>query len=411
MPIFGLVWVASWVGCFFSSSQDLLKAPSYPTCVLSVQSPHSANRSHSRLVEIAAQLQQVSTSASLVQVSGKKGLGFAVKNSNNKLSRTVRTSLPPKKTFSGLVSSQPTSAIAPSPPPISSGRLFVTLKNLLSGFQDPFKAPTPLPPKAVSKITPVKNTRSLEIKIEKSNRAKLDRCSLIQAKSESSTPDQPEHFQVKFRGSVIGEVPDRRQAAAIAQRLEKALRTAKLEPSQLQPALVDALPAIKLGDSILFSLDRILLPAEGCNFELLAFQWTNNLRSALSEPPLTLVEAQEKMYGVRSTGEAIAGTASWYGPYFHGRLTATGEIFDQNAFTAAHPSLPFGTYLKVTNLLNGKSIIVRINDRGPYIDDRTLDLSREAARYLDSEMQGVVPIEAVIMEPTLSPTSQTVARL
>ncbi|MCL6436599.1 MAG: septal ring lytic transglycosylase RlpA family protein [Leptolyngbyaceae cyanobacterium HOT.MB2.61] len=117
------------------------------------------------------------------------------------------------------------------------------------------------------------------------------------------------------------------------------------------------------------------------------------------------------MYGVRSTGEAIAGTASWYGPYFHGQLTATGEIFDQNAFTAAHPSLPFGTYLKVTNLLNGKSIIVRINDRGPYIDDRTLDLSREAARYLDSEMQGVVPIEAVIMEPALSPTSQTVARL
>ncbi|WP_071880806.1 septal ring lytic transglycosylase RlpA family protein [Geitlerinema sp. PCC 7407] len=81
-------------------------------------------------------------------------------------------------------------------------------------------------------------------------------------------------------------------------------------------------------------------------------------------------------------------------------MTATGEIFDQSELTAAHPSLPFDTYLKVKNLKNGYSVIVRINDRGPYFENRTLDLSREAARRIDSEKTGVVPIEAVIMRPS-----------
>ncbi|WP_421658954.1 septal ring lytic transglycosylase RlpA family protein [Leptothermofonsia sp. ETS-13] len=411
MPIFGLVWVASWVGCFFSSSQDLLKAPGYPTCVLLVQSTSDADYSYSPLVAVAAQLQRTSASASLAQVSGKKGLGIVVKNGSNKLSRAGKVSLSFKRTPPVVAFNQSSPAIAPSQPKIYSGRLFVTLKSFLSGFQAPLKAPASLPLKAPTKVTPVKNIRSSEIKVEKSSRSILGRCSLTQSEGESSGIDQPEHFQVKFRGYVIGEVLDRRQATAIAQRLEKVLKTVKLQPSQLQPALVNRLPAVKLGDGLLFSLDRKLLPVGACNLELLAIQWTNNLRSALSEPPLSLVEAQERMYGLRATGEAIAGTASWYGPYFHGRLTATGEIFDQNAFTAAHPSLPFDTYLKVTNLLNGKSVIVRINDRGPYIDDRTLDLSREAARYLGSEMEGVVPIEAMIMEPVLNPTSPTIAML
>jgi len=75
-------------------------------------------------------------------------------------------------------------------------------------------------------------------------------------------------------------------------------------------------------------------------------------------------------------------TASWYGPRFNGKLTANGEIFDQSAFTAAHKQLKFGTLLKLTNLKNDKTIIVRINDRGPYVSGRQLDLSRAAALSL-----------------------------
>lgn len=86
---------------------------------------------------------------------------------------------------------------------------------------------------------------------------------------------------------------------------------------------------------------------------------------------LTLTTAAE--------AQSIEGQASWYGPGFHGRQTANGETFNQNALTAAHPSLPFGTEVRVTYASTGESVVVRINDRGPYAHGRVIDLSREAA--------------------------------
>ena len=77
--------------------------------------------------------------------------------------------------------------------------------------------------------------------------------------------------------------------------------------------------------------------------------------------------------------QGLEGQASWYGPGFHGRQTANGETFNQNALTAAHPSLPFGTEVRVTYSSTGESVVVRINDRGPYAHGRVIDLSREAA--------------------------------
>lgn len=85
--------------------------------------------------------------------------------------------------------------------------------------------------------------------------------------------------------------------------------------------------------------------------------------------------------------------ASWYGPGFHGRLTANGEIYDQMSFTAAHKSLKFGTLLKITNPRNNKSVIIRINDRGPYINGRDLDLSKAAALELGMVRRGVAKIK------------------
>ena len=85
--------------------------------------------------------------------------------------------------------------------------------------------------------------------------------------------------------------------------------------------------------------------------------------------------------------------ASWYGPKFHGKLTANGEVYDQMLMTAAHKSLPFGTMLKLTNPKNGKSIVVRINDRGPYIKGRQLDLSKGAAIALGTLNKGVVKVQ------------------
>ncbi len=76
------------------------------------------------------------------------------------------------------------------------------------------------------------------------------------------------------------------------------------------------------------------------------------------------------------------GKASWYGPGFHGRLTANGERFNTNAYTAAHKTLPFGTKVKVTNAKTGQSVVVRINDRGPYAHGRVIDLSKASARSI-----------------------------
>ncbi|HAC14758.1 MAG TPA: septal ring lytic transglycosylase RlpA family lipoprotein, partial [Bacteroidetes bacterium] len=77
------------------------------------------------------------------------------------------------------------------------------------------------------------------------------------------------------------------------------------------------------------------------------------------------------------------GTASWYGPNFHGKHTANGEVYNQYELTAAHKTLPFNTVVKVTNLDNGKSVTVRINDRGPYAGRRVIDISRAAAEQID----------------------------
>ncbi|MDD1626819.1 MAG: septal ring lytic transglycosylase RlpA family protein [Methylococcaceae bacterium] len=91
------------------------------------------------------------------------------------------------------------------------------------------------------------------------------------------------------------------------------------------------------------------------------------------------------------------GVASWYGPGFHGKKTATGEIFDMNAMTAAHKTLPIPSYAQVTNLENHRSIIVRINDRGPYVGNRELDLSYAAAKTLDMEQDGTGAVEIKVI--------------
>jgi rare lipoprotein A len=98
------------------------------------------------------------------------------------------------------------------------------------------------------------------------------------------------------------------------------------------------------------------------------------------------------------TGEVFTGMASYYADKFHGRKTASGEIFDQEDFTAAHRTLPFGTRLLVTNLDNNKSVFVRVNDRGPFVSGRVLDLSRAAAQELDMIVLGVVKVEVRIMK-------------
>jgi len=92
------------------------------------------------------------------------------------------------------------------------------------------------------------------------------------------------------------------------------------------------------------------------------------------------------------------GTASFYGPDFHGKLTANGEVYDMYGLTAAHRTLPLNTIIRVTNLANSKSLIVRINDRGPYVQGRMLDLSYGAAKKLGFLAQGTTRVRVMVIE-------------
>lgn len=149
-----------------------------------------------------------------------------------------------------------------------------------------------------------------------------------------------------------------------------------------------------------------ILPDTTSNFSRDALQVTNRLRRLLGNaPPLEAVAGQpepEPEAPVLSLGPVqvrLSGWASWYGPGFDGNLSASGERFNQNALTAAHRHLPFGTLVMVRNLDNGRSVVVRINDRGPYVGDRVIDVSAGAANVLGMMSSGVARVEIQIIEP------------
>ncbi|OUL30280.1 septal ring lytic transglycosylase RlpA family protein [Nostoc sp. 106C] len=206
------------------------------------------------------------------------------------------------------------------------------------------------------------------------------------------------NYEVWVNNRPVATLPTEIAAKSMQQRLMPLVKSPNLDAHQLRPALVDGIPALMAGNRFLWGIEKQISQRFHRSGELLAIDWINNLRSAFKAPKLTLVEGQREMYGVTPSPSKISGLASWYGGYFHGRLTANGEIYNQNELTVAHKSLPFNTYLQVTNLKTRKAVIVRVNDRGPYIPPRSLDLSQAAARCLDSEIAGVVPYEAVILQ-------------
>ncbi|MGY6529206.1 MAG: septal ring lytic transglycosylase RlpA family protein [Cyanobacterium sp.] len=150
--------------------------------------------------------------------------------------------------------------------------------------------------------------------------------------------------------------------------------------------------------------DNNILPDSTANAQVDALQAANRLRRLLgnAEPISTIINQPEVQLASTaavkgSTGRVIRGIASWYGPGFHGRRTANGERFNQNALTAAHRTLPFGTRVKVTNVSNGRSVVVRINDRGPFTGGRVIDLAAGAAQAIGLKGRGVGPVTVQVL--------------
>ncbi|MCB1625149.1 MAG: septal ring lytic transglycosylase RlpA family protein [Pseudomonadales bacterium] len=123
-------------------------------------------------------------------------------------------------------------------------------------------------------------------------------------------------------------------------------------------------------------------------------------RSRYGNPPF--YEVFGRRYQVMSTADGYAerGLASWYGPGFHAENTSNGERYDMYAMTAAHKTLPLPAYVQVTNLDNGRSVVVRVNDRGPFVDGRIIDLSYTAAAKLDMIRAGTARVEVRVLTPS-----------
>jgi rare lipoprotein A len=110
-----------------------------------------------------------------------------------------------------------------------------------------------------------------------------------------------------------------------------------------------------------------------------------------------VVQARPPVLVPAATSETETGLGSWYGSPYHGRLAASGHIYDMDKLTAAHRALPFGTLVRVRNLINARSVDVKITDRGPFVSGRIIDVSRAAARILGIEEAGLTPVRLEVL--------------
>ncbi|MGK7925774.1 MAG: septal ring lytic transglycosylase RlpA family protein [Spirulina sp.] len=164
---------------------------------------------------------------------------------------------------------------------------------------------------------------------------------------------------------------------------------------------------VRVGETELFTVDdHAILLNSTKNWERDTLHIANQLRRLTGgAAPLTLGDIETRprslAYVAPTRNYSVQweqrGIASWYGGYFHGRRSASGERYNQNALTAAHKTLPFGTRVRVTNLNNGRTIVVRINDRGPFIRGRVIDLSRAAASSIGMLGSGIAPVKVEVL--------------
>jgi rare lipoprotein A len=139
----------------------------------------------------------------------------------------------------------------------------------------------------------------------------------------------------------------------------------------------------------------------------------NNQPKKYTKPTMRPYTVRGRTYypTIVSVGDTFNGVASWYGPNFHGKFTSNGERYDMYKLTAAHKTLPMNTILKVTNQRNGKSVVVRVNDRGPFVNNRIIDLSKAAAKKINMIGTGTAPVRLEVIgfaSKNKMPTSQEI---
>jgi rare lipoprotein A len=183
-------------------------------------------------------------------------------------------------------------------------------------------------------------------------------------------------------------------ARKVAVRLNELQQSRLLRPDQVAPAMSGGQFEVRVGKKTVLVVDKVLAQAEHAPAALVAMRMTNQLRKALGGVPFEVQASRGLMVG----GRTLGGEATWYGEEFHGRATTSGERYDIRLMTCAHRTLPFGTLLLVSHAGNGRSVLVRVNDRGPWgRESRIVDLTPAAYRLLAPLNSGVIPIKAEIV--------------
>jgi len=204
---------------------------------------------------------------------------------------------------------------------------------------------------------------------------------------------------VTYNGVVSGRTAEQR-AEELAAKLKDVVGDNKLDPSKLLPGKDGDLASIKVDGNTILKFDA--LSSDNKNALEQSFKMVNSMRSALGALPipasfLKINDGSGKDLIAAKGKGTFSGHASWYGPHFHGKMTSDGSRYDQDGMTAAHKTLPFGTKLLVTNRSTGKSCVVQVNDRGPFVGDRVIDLSRGAARQLNMVSTGVALVDCLVL--------------
>lgn len=198
---------------------------------------------------------------------------------------------------------------------------------------------------------------------------------------------------IKSNDSDVSPLEQTRQ---IAKNLNKLLYNKKLRPDRILPGIRGKNFIGRVDDQVIFTIDDKLAKSVNSNPSQLTLKWVNKLRSALGGRPVDYHVSRGLSVFSR---QSQYGYASWYGGDFNGRYTSSGEIYNMYKFTAAHRTLPLGTPVLVTNLNSGRSVLVKINDRGPFADtgNRILDLSSSAFRAIAPLNAGVIRIRIDIL--------------
>jgi rare lipoprotein A len=194
------------------------------------------------------------------------------------------------------------------------------------------------------------------------------------------------------------------QADDLAVRLDELVSSKNFDANQLLPAREGDRAAVRVSGTTALTFGALNSTAKdpGAGALDASLKLVNNIRVSMGAHALPANFLDLGCAKLANAGNIFSGKASWYGPHFHGKKTSDGHRFDQDGMTAAHRSLPFGTKLLVLNRRTGDTCVVEVNDRGPFVDNRVLDLSRGAARRLNMIGSGVAMVDCLVLGTTSS---------